>query len=325
MKPRAALPKFLKRKKVPQFNILPLMNNTTTAISYSGPAQKKREATMEDWDLEIKPHDKLFNLHLKDVWQYRDLMWLFVRRDFVAQYKQTVLGPIWHFVQPLLTTAMFLMVFGQIAKIPTDGIAPVAFYMSGITLWSYFSSALTSTSNTFVGNASIFGKVYFPRLVLPISVVISNIVKLGIQLLLLAAVITYYHFNGYPFHLRPEVLLIPLLVIQLALLGLGLGIIISSVTTKYRDFSILLGFAVQLYMYITPIVYPLSYVEDKSYKWLILANPLTPVVETFRLAIFGVGTVSPTSMLYSIGFTLAALFAGIVLFNRVEKTFMDTV
>jgi len=217
------------------------------------------------------------------------------------------------------------MVFGKIAKIPTDGIAPVAFYMSGITLWSYFSGALTSTSNTFVGNASIFGKVYFPRLVLPISVVISNIVKLGIQLLLLLVVVVYYHFNGFPFEVRWELLLIPLLIIQLALLGLGLGIIISSVTTKYRDFTVLLGFAVQLYMYITPIVYPLSFIENKSYKWLIMANPLTPVVETFRLAIFGIGTVTTSSVLYSIGFTLVALFAGIVLFNRVEKTFMDTV
>ncbi|RYE58187.1 MAG: ABC transporter permease [Sphingobacteriales bacterium] len=279
----------------------------------------------QEWDLEIKPYDKLFNLHLKDVWQYRDLMWLFVRRDFVAQYKQTVLGPIWHFVQPILTTAMFLLVFGKIAKISTDGIAPVAFYMSGITLWGYFSSALTSTSNTFVGNASIFGKVYFPRLVLPLSVVISNIVKLGIQLLLLICVIGYYHFNGYPFHFRWELLLIPFLVIQLAALGLGLGVIISSVTTKYRDFSVLLGFAIQLYMYMTPIVYPLSFVEDKSYKWLILANPLTPVIEIFRYTLFGVGTISPSMILYSICFTAFAFFTGIVLFNRVEKTFMDTV
>jgi lipopolysaccharide transport system permease protein len=306
------------------------MNNTTTTttapVSLLEPAQKQvDEEVPQEWDLEIKPHEKLFNLHLKDVWHYRDLMWLFVRRDFVAQYKQTVLGPIWHFVQPILTTAMFLMVFGKIAKIPTDGIAPVAFYMSGITLWGYFSGALTSTSNTFVGNASIFGKVYFPRLVLPLSVVISNIVKLGIQFLLLAIVIGYYHFKGYPFHFRWELFFIPFLIVQLALLGLGLGIIISSVTTKYRDFSVLLGFAIQLYMYMTPIVYPLSFVDDKSYKWLILANPLTPVVETFRLAIFGIGTVTPFSVLYSIGFTLLALFAGIVLFNRVEKTFMDTV
>ena len=303
------------------------MNNTTTTapVPLLSKAKQQESFAEQEWDLEIRPHDKLFNLHLKDVWNYRDLMWLFVRRDFVAQYKQTILGPIWHFIQPILTTAMFLMVFGKIAKIPTDGIAPAAFYMAGITLWGYFSGALTSTSNTFVGNAGIFGKVYFPRLVLPLSVVISNIVKLGIQLLLLAAVIGYYHFNGFPFQFRWELLFIPLLVVQLALLGLGLGIIISSVTTKYRDFNVLLGFAVQLYMYVTPIVYPLSFVEDKSYKWLILANPLTPVVETFRLAIFGIGTVSPGSVLYSICFTLVALLGGIVLFNRVEKTFMDTV
>ncbi|RYZ29578.1 MAG: ABC transporter permease [Chitinophagaceae bacterium] len=302
------------------------MNDTTTAtVTYLHPETNAALTEEQDWDLEIKPHDRLFNLHLKDVWQYRDLMWLFVRRDFVAQFKQTILGPVWHFIQPILTTAMFLLVFGKIAKIPTDGIAPAAFYMAGITIWGYFSGALTSTSNTFVGNAGIFGKVYFPRLVLPLSVVISNIVKLGIQLLLLSLVIGYYHFNGYPFQAHWQLVLIPLLVLQLALLGLGLGIIISSVTTKYRDFSVLLGFAIQLYMYVTPIVYPLSYLEDKSYRWLIVLNPLTPVVETFRLAIFGVGTVSPTSVLYSIAFTLFALFAGIVLFNRVEKTFMDTV
>src|SRR5829696_3359136 len=179
-------------------------NTTTTAVTYIEPTSRLETSVDQEWDLEIKPQDKLFNLHLKDVWQYRDLMWLFVRRDFVAQYKQTVLGPIWHFVQPILTTLMFLMVFGKIAKIPTDGIAPAAFYMAGITIWGYFSGALTSTSNTFVGNAGIFGKVYFPRLVLPLSVVISNVVKLGIQLILLAAVIAYYHFNGYPFHFRSE-------------------------------------------------------------------------------------------------------------------------
>ncbi|RYZ30563.1 MAG: ABC transporter permease [Chitinophagaceae bacterium] len=302
------------------------MNNTqNTTVTYIQPASNDAIVPEQPWDLEIKPNDKLLNLHLKDVWQYRDLMWLFVRRDFVAQFKQTILGPLWHLIQPILTTAMFFLVFYKIAKIPIPGIAPVAFYMSGIAIWNYFSTALTSTSNTFVGNASIFGKVYFPRLVLPLSVVISNIVKLGIQLLLLAAVIGYYHFHGYPFQARWELLLLPLLVVQVALLGLGLGIIISSVTTKYRDFSILLQFAVQLAMYITPIIYPLSFVENKSYKWLILANPLTPVVESFRLALFGVGNVSSGLFLYSIAFTMVALFAGIVLFNRVEKTFMDTV
>jgi lipopolysaccharide transport system permease protein len=315
-------------KKGAQFpNTFYSMNEITTTVPSPALEPTRETQILEDqeWDLEIKPRDTLFNLHLKDVWAYRDLMWLFVRRDFVAQYKQTILGPVWHFIQPILTTAMFLMVFGKIAKIPTDGIAPAAFYMSGITLWGYFSGALTNTSNTFVGNAGIFGKVYFPRLVLPLSVVISNIVKLGIQFLLLAIVIAYYHFNGYPFQFRIELLWIPLLIVQLALLGLGLGIIISSVTTKYRDFTVLLGFAIQLYMYITPIVYPLSFIENKSYKWLIVANPLTPVVETFRLAIFGIGTVTPSSVLYSLGFTLVALFAGILLFNRVEKTFMDTV
>jgi lipopolysaccharide transport system permease protein len=304
------------------------MNDFTTAVPTPALEQKRELQIPDDqeWDLEIKPHEKLFNLHLNDVWRYRDLMWLFVRRDFVAQYKQTILGPVWHFVQPVLTTLMFLVVFGKIAKIPTGaGIAPAAFYMSGITLWGYFSGCLTSTSNTFVGNAGIFGKVYFPRLVLPLSVVISNIVKLGIQLLLLVVVIAYFHFNGYPFQFHWQLVLVPLLVVQMALLGLGVGIIISSITTKYRDFTVLIGFAIQLFMYITPIIYPLSFVEDKSYKWLIVANPLTPVVETFRLAIFGAGTVTPLSVFYSVGFTLAALFAGIVLFNRVEKTFMDTV
>ncbi len=299
--------------------------NTTTIPLPERAAEKKAEEEPQDWDLEIKPHDKLFNLHLKEVWAYRDLMWLFVRRDFVSQYKQTILGPVWHFIQPILTTAMFLLVFGKIAKIPTDGIAPAAFYMAGITFWGYFSTALGGTSSTFVGNASIFGKVYFPRLVLPISVVISNIVKLGIQLLLLTVVIVYYNFRGYPFHFHWQLLMLPLMVVQLAALGLGLGIIISSVTTKYRDFAVLLGFAMQLFMYITPVVYPLSFLAGKSYKWLILANPLTPVMETFRLALFGVGTVTTISMLYSIGFTIIALLGGVVMFNRVEKTFMDTV
>ncbi|RYE57084.1 MAG: ABC transporter permease [Sphingobacteriales bacterium] len=303
------------------------MNDTTTpTVIFCQPDGTAPATDIQDWDLEIKPHEKLFNLHLKDVWQYRDLMWLFVRRDFVAQYKQTILGPLWHFIQPILTTAMFVLVFGKIAKIPTDGIDAIPFYMAGITIWNYFSTALTSTSNTFVGNAGIFGKVYFPRLVLPLSVVISNIVKLAIQLALLALTVAYSHFfRAYSYSFHWQLLLIPLLVVQLAALGLGMGIIISSFTTKYRDFSVLLGFAIQLAMYATPIVYPLSYLQDKSYKWLIDINPLTPVVETFRLALFGVGTVTLSSVLYSIIFTILTLLTGIVLFNKVEKTFMDTV
>ena len=279
----------------------------------------------EQWDMVIQPKGSLFDLQLKEVWHYRDLMWLFVRRDFVAQYKQTVLGPVWHFIQPILTTMMFLLIFNNIAKIPTDGIAPVAFYMSGITLWNYFSSSLTSTSSTFVSNASIFGKVYFPRLVLPISVVISNLVRFAIQFLLLTIAIVYFHFHGYPVHFSLALLFIPLLLVWLAALGLGLGIIISSVTTKYRDFNVLLGFVVQLMMYAAPVVYPLSFLQNKSYKWIIELNPVTPIIEAFRLALFNRGTVEIHSLVYSIAFTFVALFSGVVLFNRVEKSFMDTV
>lgn len=277
------------------------------------------------WDIVIEPKAKLLDLNLREVWHYRDLMWLFVRRDFVAQYKQTVLGPLWHFVQPVFTTLIFLLIFGKIAKIPTDGIAPAAFYMSGITLWNYFSACLTNTSNTFVNNASIFGKVYFPRLVLPLSVVISNVVKFGIQFLLLVIVMVYFHFRGYPIHVNVSLLLIPVLLVWLATIGLGLGIIISSVTTKYRDFHVLLTFAVQLLMYATPVVYPLSYLKNTGYKWVIDINPLAPVMEVFRYALFQKGTIEPGSLIYSITFTIASFFIGIVLFNRVEKTFMDTV
>ena len=279
----------------------------------------------DHWDMVIEPRSSLLDLKLKEVWHYRDLMWLFVRRDFVAQYKQTVLGPIWHFVQPILTTFMFLLIFNNIAKIPTDGIAPIVFYMSGITMWNYFSSGLTNTSNTFVSNAGIFGKVYFPRLVLPISVVISNLVKFGIQFLLLVMVMIYYNFHGFALSIHASLLLIPFLLLLMAGMGLGLGIIISSVTTKYRDFNVLLGFAVQLMMYATPVVYPLSYLNDKSYKWIININPLTPVMEAFRLALFGKGTVTPASMIYTIVFTLITLLIGTIMFNRVEKSFMDTV
>src|SRR6476620_8791085 len=259
------------------------MNNTSAPSSLPLVQQITAETVgngEQEWDLEIRPYDKLFNLHLKDVWHYRDLMWLFVRRDFVAQYKQTVLGPIWHFVQPILTTAMFLLVFGKIAKISTDGIAPVAFYMSGITLWGYFSSALTSTSNTFVGNASIFGKVYFPRLVLPLSIVISNIVKLGIQFgLLLCFMFWFLLFRGVHIAFGVNWLLIPVLVVIMAGIGLGTGIIISSLTTKYRDLAVLIGFAVQLLMYATPVAYPLSFLKNKWYASLIEWNPLSPIVE----------------------------------------------
>ncbi len=285
-----------------------------------------RDPSGEKWDLVIEPKGHLLNLQLNEVWKYRDLLVLFVKRDFVAQYKQTILGPLWHVIQPVFTTIMFLLVFGKIANIPTDGIHPVLFYMSGITIWNYFSSCLTSTSNTFVANAGIFGKVYFPRLVIPLSSVMSNIVKFGIQFLLLLAMMIFYSFKGTaPMHFGVSWLWVPVLVLMMAGLGLGLGIIISSLTTKYRDLAILIGFAVQLLMYATPIVYPLSFLKGKSYAAWIQWNPLTPIVEAFRYALFGKGDMDAAGLLYSTAFILITLFLGLLIFSKVERTFMDTV
>lgn len=282
--------------------------------------------TTDHWDLEIKPKASLFNLNLKEVWNYRDLMFLFVRRDFVAQYKQTILGPLWHIIQPVLTTIMFLLVFGKIANIPTDGIEPILFYMSGITIWNYFATCLTATSNTFVANAHIFGKVFFPRLVLPLSVVISNMVKFTIQMgILLLAMIWFAVFKGVPVVAGWQWLLIPVLLLLMAGIGLGTGIIISSLTTKYRDFTILISFAVQLLMYATPVAYPLSYLQNKSFAPLIQWNPLSAVVEGFRYALFHTGSFEIASLAYSAGFMIVVLLFGIVYFNRVERSFMDTV
>ena len=278
-----------------------------------------------NWDMVIEPKGPVLQLNLKEVWRYRDLMMLFVKRDFVAQFKQTILGPLWHVIQPVLTTIMFLFIFGRIARISTDGIQPTLFYMSGITIWNYFSACLTNTSNTFVANASIFGKVYFPRLVLPLSVVISNMIRLGIQFALLLAMMIYYHFNGYPIHLTVYWLFLPVLVFMMAGMGLGLGIIISSLTTKYRDFSVLLTFAIQLGMYATPIAYPMSFLQNKSYAGLIRANPLTSIVESFRYILFGMGSFNAVGLAYSAAFMVVVIFFGIVIFNKVEKTFMDTV
>ncbi|MGN6342145.1 MAG: ABC transporter permease [Ginsengibacter sp.] len=291
------------------------MNTTTTH-----PATEETQ-----WDMIIRPKANLFDLNLKEVWKYRDLLVLFVKRDFIAQYKQTILGPLWHLIQPVFTILMYLLIFGKIANIPTDGVHPVLFYMSGIAIWTYFSSCLTSTSNTFVANAGIFGKVYFPRLVIPLSSVLSNIVKFGIQFLLLLAMMAFYSFKGYPIHFGISWLWIPVLLLMMAGLGLGLGIIISSLTTKYRDLTVLIGFAVQLLMYVTPIVYPLSFVKNKSYGKIIEWNPLTPIVESWKYALFGKGTFDVAGLLYSTGFIAVVLFLGLLIFSKVEKTFMDTV
>ena len=279
----------------------------------------------EQWDMIIEPHAHLFDLKLKEVWSYRDLLMLFVKRDFSAQYKQTILGPLWHFIQPIFTTLVFLLVFGKIANIPTDGIEPVLFYMSGISIWNYFSACLTATSNTFVANAGIFGKVYFPRMVIPLSTVMSNMVKFGIQFSLLLAVMAWYGIKNHHFHFGSSWLLIPLLVIMMAGLGLGLGIIISSLTTKYRDFTVLIGFAVQLLMYATPIAYPMSFLKSKSFAAWIAWNPLTPIVESFRYALFGTGDIYTIGLLYSAAVIIVLLFAGLLVFSKVERSFMDTV
>lgn len=280
----------------------------------------------EHWDLEIKPKASLFDLNLKDVWRYRDLMLLFVKRDFAAQYKQTILGPVWHVVQPVLTTIMFLFIFHSVAGIKTDEVSPVLFYMSGITIWNYFSNCLTNTSNTFVANAGIFGKVYFPRLILPLSIVLSNIARLGIQFgLLLAVMIFHALFLDVPLHIGVSWLLIPVLVLMMAGIGLGLGIIISSLTTKYRDFTVLVTFGVQLLMYATPVAYPLSFLKGKRFSGIIELNPLNSLVEGFRYALFQKGSFDYGSLLYSFIFMVVVLFLGTMIFSKVERTFMDTV
>jgi lipopolysaccharide transport system permease protein len=280
---------------------------------------------IENWSLVIEPKRHLFDVNLNDIWRYRDLIVLFVRRDFVARYKQTVLGPLWFLIQPVLTTIMFTIIFGNIAKISTDGLPPILFYLSGIVGWTYFSSCLTSTSNTFVANAGIFGKVYFPRLSIPISIVISNLVQFFIQLLLLAAFMIFFGIQGANFHPNIYLLLIPVLILIMAALGLGFGIIISSMTTKYRDLTNLVSFGVQLWMYATPVIYPLSAIPA-GYRIYVLANPVTPIIETFRYALLG-GTsgFNGFHLLYSVIFTVVVLTIGILMFNKVEQSFMDTV
>jgi lipopolysaccharide transport system permease protein len=277
-----------------------------------------------NWTTSIRPHSGWFDINLKEIWSYRDLILLFVRRDFVAYYKQTILGPLWFFLQPLFTTIVFTIIFGKIANIPTDGLPQMLFYMAGIVTWNYFSSCLTQTSNTFVTNAGIFGKVYFPRLAVPISVVITNLLTFAIQFGLFLVFMLYFYLNGSSIQPNIWILLAPFLLIQMAALGLGMGILVSSMTTKYRDLAFAVGFGVQLWMYATPVVYPLSQIPEK-WQWLIALNPMTSIVETFRYAFLGAGTVQLMLLGISLGMTIIILAAGIILFSRVQKTFMDTV
>ena len=278
----------------------------------------------EHWDSVISPQARVFDLNLKEVWQYRDLLALFVRRDYAHFYKQTVLGPIWFFLQPLLTTLIFTLVFGNMAGIPTDNIPPMLFYLAGITNWNYFADSLNKTSTTFRDNQHIFGKVYFSRLVMPMSTVIFNLIKYGIQLILFFAVYLYFYFKGAPISPNGYILLFPLLIILLAGLSLGFGLIVTSMTTKYRDMMFLVQFGVQLFMYATPVIYPLSEVPEQ-YQLLCILNPLTSIIETFKYGFIGTGTFEWSYLAYSAGFTLVLLLVGIVVFNRTERTFMDTV
>lgn len=280
--------------------------------------------TEEDWDLIITPRKKWWDLQLRDVWHYRDLIALFVRRDFVSRYKQTILGPVWFLIQPLLTSLVFTVIFGNIAQLPTDGLPQMLFYMSGTILWNYFSSCLTNTSTTFTANAHLFGKVYFPRLVMPISVVISNLITFGIQFAFFLAYILYFYLRGAEVGLTIWALALPLLLLLMAGLGLGFGIIISSMTTKYRDLQYLVSFGVGLWMYATPVIYPVSSIPEK-WRWVADVNPVTPIIETFRMGFLGAGDASWARLAYSALFMLVVLFIGVVIFNRVEKTFIDTV
>lgn len=272
----------------------------------------------------IKPNTNWLNFHFKEIWQYRDLLMLFVRRDFVSVYKQTVLGPAWYLLQALFTTIAFTLIFGKVAKLPTDGVHPVLFYMAGVVSWNYFSQCLVKTSNTFVNNAGIFGKVYFPRMTVPISIVISNLVGFGFQLLMFFGFLIYFYTTGMPVNLNMSLMLFPVLLLIMAGLGLGIGIIISSLTTKYRDLQYLVTFGVQLLMYATPVIFPLSFFEGKL-RTLVLLNPMTSIVETFKFAFLGSGTFNWLYLGYSAVFMIVVLIIGVLLFNRVERSFMDTV
>jgi lipopolysaccharide transport system permease protein len=283
-----------------------------------------QEQTLKEWDLVIEPQSSLLELNLKDVWRYRDLLWLLVKRDFVSFYKQTILGPLWFFIQPLFTTIIFTFIFGNLAGLSTDGLPQPLFYMAGITAWNYFADCLTKTSTVFRDNANIFGKVYFPRLIMPLSIVVSNLVRFAVQMLLFFMMIGYYAFTGADFHLNAYVLLFPVLVLMMALLGLGLGLIITALTTKYRDLAFLITFGVQLMMYATTVIYPLS-AAPAAYKWVIELNPMTGIIEAFRYGFLGEGSLTLQTLGYSVIFTLVSLFLGVIIFNKTEKTFVDTV
>jgi lipopolysaccharide transport system permease protein len=287
----------------------------------------KHIADNEDWLFEISPKNNLFSLNLKEVWQYKDLLMLFVKRDVITVYKQTVLGPLWYLIQPLFTSVIFTIIFNNVAGIETGGIPPFLFNLAGITSWNYFKECLTSTSDTFKANAGLFGKVYFPRIIMPLSIVFSNLIKFGIQMAVFIGFYLYFVFNGVSIAPNYLLFLYPLLIVIMAMLGLGLGMIISSMVTKYRDLTFLVSFGVQLLMYLSAVMYPMSLVKEKlaNYAWVVEYNPMAHIIETSRYLLLNDGELSWNGMLYATVVTIIIFLAGIVIFNRTEKSFIDTV
>lgn len=284
---------------------------------------KQKDTIIEDWDTVIEAKHSLFDINFKEIWHYRDLLVLFVRRDFVTVYKQTILGPLWFFIQPILTTITFTIIFGNVAQLSTDGAPKLVFYMAGITLWNYFSTCLTSVSGVFNANAGIFGKVYFPRLIMPLTIVISNLMKFGVQFLLFICFVLYFYAKG---QIVPNwwILFTPLIIVLMALISMGIGLILSSMTTKYKDLNQLISFGVQLFMYATPVIYPSSSVPA-DYAWLVELNPLVGLFDYMRYAYLGIGTFSIDYLLYPTLFSIVILLLGVLVFNKTQKTFMDTV
>jgi lipopolysaccharide transport system permease protein len=278
----------------------------------------------DKWDLYIKPKRGWFNIEIGEIFRYKDLILLFVKRDFVTFYKQTILGPLWYIIQPLFNTLVFTFIFGKVAKIPTDGVPPFLFYLSGTVVWSYFSHCLNETSNTFTTNAEVFGKVYFPRIAVPISVAMTAVFQFLIQFSIFLGFLFYFWYKGSDINPTIFIITLPLIVFHMAILSIGFGMMISALTAKYRDLTFAMGFMIQLWMYLTPIVYPLSQVPEK-YRLFILINPMTAVVESFRGAFLGVNSITPQELLFSIFLSIIFFIGGIVIFNRVERTFMDTV
>ena len=280
--------------------------------------------TFSNFQYAINPRDKLLDLRLKDIWVYRDLLMLYVHRDFVAFYKQTILGPLWFFIQPLLTTLVFTVIFGNVAKLSTDGLPPIIFYLAGVTSWNYFAECFRKTANSFTLNANIFGKVYFPRVIVPLSVTVTNLIAFAIQFLLFLGFLFYFIYSGAEINPNIYILLFPVLVILMGIMGFSFGMLVSALTTKYRDLQMLVAFGIQLLMYATPVIYPISEIPER-YQWIIMANPMSSIIETFRFSFLGTGSFSWNGIIYSFLFTSVIFVVGLAVFNRTEKNFMDTV